>query len=197
MKKVYAIVGLIIIAGIMAGVAIEFYMKPTLQTVTEDFEGGFGEWTADVDVPLDPNSPSQPVEWHVMRVSNISHSGQSSAELFIDGRQDDGTVWIERKIAVEKNLPVNVRISFWFYSEQESFNIIASVCAYAGVNNPEAEGDFAVVGPANEVVGWKNYAQTMDFNMASSGEFWVAVGISVRWEAYMTYYIDDVRIEIT
>ena len=197
MKKVYAIVGLIITAGITVGVAIEFYMKPTLQTMIEDFERGLGDWTADADVPLDPNSPSQPVEWHVMRVSNISHSGLSSAELFIDGRQDDGTVWIERKIAVEKNLPVNVRISFWFYSEQESFNTIASVCAYAGVDNPEVEEDFALVGPANEVAGWKNYAHTMDFNTGSSGEFWVAVGISVRWEAYMTYYIDDVRIDIT
>ena len=30
----------------------------------------------------------------------------------------------------------------------------------------------------------------------SDDEAWVAVGISVCWETYMTYYVDDIRIEI-
>ena len=52
------------------------------------------------------------------------------------------------------------------------------------------------MGVANEVAGWKNYAYTADLNTDSNGEAWVAVGISVRWETYMTYYIDDVKMEI-
>ncbi len=196
MRKVYGVLTLIILIGTIIGVIFAFYMKPMSQTVVEDFEQGFGEWISDGDVPLDPNNSSYPVEWHITRVSNLSQSGQSSAELFIDGRQDDGTIWIERKISAEKNSPINAKVSFWFYSEQESFNVIASVCAYAGISNPEVEGDFVVLGPANEVAGWKSYAHTVNLNTGSSGEFWVAVGITVRWETYMTYYVDDVRIEI-
>jgi hypothetical protein len=70
------------------------------------------------------------------------------------------------------------------------------VVAYAGLVEPQVEDDFAVVGLANEAAGWKNYVYTADLNTDSNGEVWVAVGITVRWETYMTYYIDDVRIEI-
>lgn len=117
-------------------------------------------------------------------------------ELFIDGKQDDGTIWLERKISVKENAQIRVSVSFWLYSEQESFNTIAAVAAYAGTAKPNVEDDFAIVGFANEAAGWKNYAYTTDLTTDSNGEAWVAVGITVRWETYMTYYIDDVRIEI-
>ena len=108
-------------------------------------------------------------------------------ELFIDGKQDDSTIWLERKIGVKKRARIRVSVSFWFYSEQESFNTIAAVVAYAGIDKPEVEGDFAIVGLANEVAGWKNYAYTTNLTTDANGEAWVAVGISVRWETYMTY----------
>lgn len=119
-----------------------------------------------------------------------------SMELFIDGKQDDGTIGLERKISVKKNVHIRVSVSFWFYSEQESFNTMAAVVAYAGRIKPKVEDDFVVVGFANEAAGWKNYVYTVNLNTDSNGEVWVAVGISVRWETYMTYYIDDVSIEI-
>jgi hypothetical protein len=169
--------------------------------ITEDFEQNlgeenFGEWTTNKHVPLDPNNPGHPVQWHIRRVSNISHSGTYSVELFIDGKQDDGTIWLERKINVKENAQIRVSVSFWLYSEQESFNTIAAVVAYAGIVKPKVEDDFVVVGFANEAAGWKNYVYTADLTTDSNGEAWVAVGITVRWETYMTYYIDDVRIEI-
>lgn len=75
--------------------------------------------------------------------------------FFIDGQQDDGTIWVERKMNVKSNAQVQVKISFHFYSHTESFNAIAAVVAYAGIRNPEVEGDFVVLGTANEVAGWK------------------------------------------
>lgn len=77
--------------------------------------------------------------------------------MYIDGKQDDGTVWIEKGISVRNNSKIQVEVSFKFYSEQESFNVIAKVCAYAGISNAEVEDDFVVLGSANEVVGWKEY----------------------------------------
>jgi hypothetical protein len=169
--------------------------------ITEDFEqnigeGDFGELFINGHVPQDPNNPSHTMQWHIRRVSNISRSGVHSVELFIDGKQDEGTIWLERKITVKKKAQIRVSVSFWLHSEQESFNTIAAVVAYAGIVKPNVEDDFVIVGFANEEVGWKNYAYTADLTTDSNGEAWVAVGISVRWETYMTYYIDDVRIEV-
>jgi len=195
LKKTYSIALLIIIAiAIGAIIALQINLAP--QVVTEDFEENFGEWSANAYVPPDPNSPGNTVQWHIRRASNISHSGAYSAELFIDGKQDDGTIWLERKISVKQNAQVRVSVSFWLYSEQESFNTIAAVVAYAGVAKPEVEDDFAVVGSANEVAGWKNYVYEANVNADSTSEAWVAVGISVRWETTMTYYIDDVKTEV-
>jgi hypothetical protein len=82
------------------------------------------------------------------------------------------------------------------------------VCAYAGISNPEVETDFTVLGQANKVAGWKRYTHettagwkryTHETTLytGSSGEVWVAVGITVRWETEMTYNVDDVKVTIS
>lgn len=195
MRKYVIAVFLIIV--VVAVVIIGVLQANTgADVVTEDFEGDIGDWAVKGYVPQDPNNPGQTVDWHIIRVSNVSRSGTYSMEFFIDGRQDDGTIWLERKISAGENAQIRVNVSFWLYSEQESVNTIAAVVAYAGNSKPQVEDDFAVVGVANEQAGWKNYAYTTDLTTDSNGEIWVSVGISVRWETLMTYYVDDVQIEI-
>jgi hypothetical protein len=163
----------------------------------EDFENGFGEWTIDADVPLDPNNSGHFVEWSITRSKDIASSGLYSLKFFIDGRQDDGTIWIERKIAVEKGAKKQVTISFDFFSDHESLaNTIAVICAYADVQKARNEEHFTVIGNANEVEGWKRYSYTANIDTGLGEEVWVALGISVRWETYMTYYIDNVEVKI-
>ena len=174
---------------------VVWYLLPRPAVYNEGFEQNFGGWGKDAQVPLDPNNPGHSVAWDVSRVTSLSHSGQYSAEFYIDGRQDDGTVWIEKKLFVENNSQVQVEVSFEFYSEQESFNVIAGVCAYAGVSDPEDEADFTVLGPANEVAGWKYYLYSATFQTGAP-EMWVALGITVLWETEMTYYVDDVTVAI-
>jgi len=192
-KKVYVLVALM--AALIIFVIGVWLLLPSPQKYSESFENGMGTWIADADVPEDPNNPGQPVEWHIRRVENPSRSGRFSLELFIDGRQDDGTIWIETKI--ESRRRSQVRVSFWLYSEEQSFNTLAAICTYIGAENPEAEDDFYVLGAANEVAGWKKYEYSAVLDSSQSGEAWVAVGISVQWETYLTYYIDDVEVEIS
>ncbi len=196
MKKMYAVVVVLITVGLVVSIISILSIFSSPQTISEGFENGLEEWVADADVPQDPNNPGQPVEWHINRTAKVSRSGQYSLELSIDGRQDDGTIWIERKIETQKNAKKQITVSFYFYSEKESFNTIASICAYVGVRNPEVEENFSIIGSANEVVGWKRYSLVSDIDTGSSEEIWVALGISVRWETHMTYCIDDVKIEI-
>ena len=193
MKKVYVLAALM--AALIIFVISVWLLLPSPQKYSESFENGMGTWIADADVPEDPNNPGQPVEWHIRRVENPSRSGRFSLELFIDGRQDDGTIWIETKI--ESRRRSQVRVSFWLYSEEQSFNTLAAICTYIGAENPEAEDDFYVLGAANEVAGWKKYEYSAVLDSSQSGEAWVAVGISVQWETYLTYYIDDVEVEIS
>ncbi len=183
-------VGILIVSSIAA--AWYFHLTPV--AYNESFEEGFGNWEADADVPLDPNNPDHQVAWSVSRVTPLAHLGQYSIEFYIDGKQDDGTVWLEKKISVKSNSQIQVKISFEFYSEQPSFNVIAGICAYVGISNPEAEADFTVIGNANEVGGWKRYTYTTTLQNGLGTEIWVGLGITVRWETEMTYNIDAVEI---
>ncbi len=191
---------IVIFAAIIAASAFYvwyFQLNVSERIIREDFEDGFGDWVIDADVPLDPNNPGHYVDWSITRSTDVASSGQYSLKLYIDGRQDDGTIWIERKIAVQKDSQIQVGISFDFYSDHESLaNTIAVVCAYAGIRKPRAEEHFTVIGNANEVEGWKRYSYTAKIDTGTSEEIWVALGLSVRWETHMTYYIDDVEVKI-
>jgi hypothetical protein len=188
--------GIVIVILTIISIVAGWYFYPKPVRYDEGFEEDFGGWIGDADVPPDPNNPGSLVDWNVSRVTSPVNSGQYSVELYIDGRQDDGTVWIERELSVRKNAQIQVEVSFDFYSESESFNVIASVIGFAGTSNPEVEADFTVLGQANEASGWKRYAHTATVNTGASGEVWVAVGISVRWETVMTYNLDDVKVTI-
>ena len=191
--KLGVVIGILTIISVAAG----WYFHPNPLIYDEGFEEDFGGWTGDADVPPDPNNPGSLVDWNVSRVTSPVKSGQYSVELYIDGRQDDGTVWIEKALSVKRNSQIQVKVSFDFYSESESFNVIADVVGFAGTSNPEVEADFTVLGQANEVSGWKRYTHTATLKTGSSGEVWVAVGISVLWETEMTYNLDDVEVTIS
>ena len=98
---------------------------------------------------------------------------------------------------MNSNSQIQVTVSFEFYSETESFNVIAGIVEFAGTSNPEVEADFGVLEQANEVAGWKRYTHTETVKTGLRGKIWVAVGITVLWETEMTYNLDDVRITIS
>ncbi len=193
-RIVYIIIFMLVVAGSYSAWQVWLYLNPLV--LKEDFEGGFGEWVADADVPPDPNDPDQTVEWNITRTMSLAYSGQYAIKMFIDGKQDDGTLWLERRITVSKNTQVKVTITFWLYSEEESFNTIAAIVGYAGTRNPEEESNFEVLGAANQVAGWKKYSFKTAVDTGDTGELWVALGISVRWETVMTYYVDNVEITV-
>ena len=195
-KKIIIGVTVLILVVVVSVALISMLRMNIAPPLIEDFEHDFGEWTANADVPLDPNNPGSSVQWHIQQSPpNISRSGSYSAEFLIDGTQDDGTIWLERKISVLPNAQVQITVSFFFYNQEENFNTLAAIVAYAGTAKPATEEDFSVVGTANEAAGWKNYTFNPIVNTDSSGEAYVALGISVRWETLIVYYIDDVVID--
>ena len=193
MKKVLVIMLVLLIGGIGY---LQLVKAPSLNLVKDSFENYF-IWNTDSDLPLDPNNPGNYVNWEIKQSSEKAKTGSKSICLFIDGHQDDGTIWFEKEITVQKNAEIKVDLSFELYSPSESFNTIAMVVGCIGLDNPEYEADFTVLGSANMVEGWKKYTLSETVTTDESGKICVGVGISVRWEAEMQYYIDDVEIYIS
>lgn len=189
-KTIYLIIAVIVVVAVLTSLFFFRTSPPQNQQFIYGFEDGFNGWEPDSHLP------PQVVDWNVTVVGNVSSTGTKSVLLHVDGLQDDGTIWIERKLTIAPNVTKNVNVTFSFWSESESFNTIAVVVGYVGDKNPEVEEDFQVLGAANQVQGWKTYTVSSQVETDSSGDVYVALGLSVRWETLMTYYIDDVTITI-
>ncbi len=198
MNKVVVLFAVILIV-VLSLLAFKFLiaeLQPDQTIFFDDFENDFGNWTIGSQVPEDPNNPGHNVEWLIGRSTNQSYSGEYSVLFWIDGRQDDGTIWITRKLPIEPNSEKSVNISFQLWSGEESFNILAVVVGYIGENKPQGEADFQVLGATNQVPGWKAYSFSSEIVTANTGEVYVALGISVRWETELIYFVDNAEITI-
>jgi hypothetical protein len=162
----------------------------------EDFEAGLGQWFPEGDVPMDPNNPGNPVAWSVLVSSEEAIKGVHSVELFLDGHQGNGTIWIQRPVRVNTEEGVKVTMIFQLWSESASMNTLARVAAYTGARKPAAEADFDTTLVANLVSGWQEYEYVFDV-LPQDGSIWVAAGITIAWETEVTYHIDNVRVEVT
>ncbi len=161
----------------------------------ESFEQGLDPWQKGADVPEDPDRPGEPVAWTIELSSDEVLDGDTAARFFLDGSQDDGTIWLMRPFDVAADGAVRVHLTFDLWSASESFNTLAKVSAYAGAQAPVEEADFDVSQAANLAEGWHTYEYAFDVEL-DDDQVWVALGISAVWETEMTYYVDDVRIDI-
>lgn len=155
----------------------------------DSFEDGLTGWTVGRDLPTDPNADGdRPVTSSVSVTDHLASDGDRSCALSIDGRQDDGTLWVQQNV----DLGGYDRLAVDLYSRQESFNVIAKVAAYTGPV-PESgllERDFDTTEAVEDHAGWKTY----EYDITHEGTGLAAVGISVVWETELTRYLDDVRL---
>lgn len=187
--------------------------SPSTVEFSDGFEEGLPGWDTDSDVPEDPNNPGNPVEWDITRSTDRAATGSASVRYFLDGRQDDGTVWIERAIPVETDRAYAVRMQADAWSASESFNTLAYLVMYAGPSPPTAEGSFPEPGAnstnagvsktgglrevLNQRSGWMTYSFEWETPELRSDAITIAVGITAVWETEMTYFVDDVRVSAT
>jgi hypothetical protein len=179
--------------GLCGGVCCPVAPNPV--SLQESFEDGLTAWDQGSDVPEDPNNPGQPVAWSIQQSDSVSLAGDFSARYFLDGSQDDGTIWLMQALQAEAGHAYTVDLSLDFWSASESFNTIAKVALYTGAEAPTAEEDFDTSRAANQAEGWKTYNLQAEVAPDTDGEIWVAFGISAVWETEMTYFIDNVQVE--
>lgn len=156
------------------------------------FETHLDDWDQGADVPLDPNGGQVPVYWDIAPI--IARSGTRSAMFALDGRQDDGTIWLTRPISVTSATPVTVTVETHIWSRQASVGL-AYVALYAGAKPAQQEEEFRVAGSADDHAGWKAYQAGFTVT-PTEGQVWVAIGISAVWETKLMYAVDDVTVTI-
>lgn len=172
----------------------------------DGFEAGLGDWAPRSDVPEDPNRPGQPVNWTIRADDGRMRNGTTALNFTLDGRQDDGTIWVVRGFPVASGRTYTVSASVWLFSESESFNTIAHVVLSVSDHEPTGEDSFPSPGanpagpalrePLNQAEGWVEYRVAGTVTDTDDGVVHVAFGISAVWETEMTYYADDVVVTL-
>ena len=162
---------------------------PTQTLQNGSFESDLGGWTVGKDLPEDPNNSGEPVDSDVRTTTEVAADGDRALALEIDGSADDGTVWVQQEV----DLTDVETLSVAGYSEQESFNEILKVAAYAGPfpHDDLAEADFDTTEHLADHEGWKTY----EYPVEHDGEGLIAVGVSIVWETTAVGILDDVRLE--
>ena len=162
------------------------------QTMTHGFEQGLSPWVADDYI----GATTLPWVFVVRRSQAQAHDGEWSVEVSIDGRNDDGTVWLERAVSLGAGT-YDVTLSFWLWSESVAQIGVWEVLGYVGEGDPEVELDFTGLGPANQTQGWHRYEHTQSIALTGGSQVWVAAAINVVFETlWRTHYIDSMTIEI-
>jgi len=171
-------------AAVVAGPAV----PATAAAPAESFETGFGSWQPDTD-GLAP-------AWSVTRSTEQARHGVYSLRVYMDGRQDDGTTWVERRFKVAPNTTVRVTVAFHLWSSRQSDVGTWFVVAAAGTRDPETERDFTRLGSTEQAAGWKQYSALWTVTADAAGAVWVAFGTSVAWETERHHYLDYVSVTI-
>ncbi|MFL6144230.1 MAG: hypothetical protein ACJ72N_20490 [Labedaea sp.] len=159
------------------------------QRYTESFESGLGGWV--------PASDDRLPSWSVTRSPERPFDGTWGLRYDLNGQQDDGTVWVQRRFPVAPNLTVTVEVSFWVWSDGVAIGGWP-VVAYAGALDPKTESDFTRVGTLNRWVGWKEFRHKVQVQTGKTVAPTVTVGfgLTVDWEVVRADYFDLVTVTI-
>jgi len=154
------------------------------------FEDDWAAWTVGRDLPTDPNRPGdRAVGSDVGVTTRRSSDGETSCRLFIDGSQDDGTVWVQQPVDLSEYDYLAVD-----YVASNSFNEIGKPAVYAGPEPDDSltETDFDTSNSleGHSRPGWKTFTYEVDHD----GPGIVAVGFSIVWETGYRTFMDNVRL---
>ena len=161
-----------------------------LADVVESFESaGLHHWHTDFEVPKQYPCCG-PKSFYLSRSAAEAYHGENSIELFLDGTADDGTIWLERVLPVDPNSLVDVDVDFELF--RYALDLAFAPVAYAGVLDPESEGDFARLAGSYE--GWALNSHHQRVSSGPYDQIHVAVGMTVSWETPGTLFLDLVRV---
>lgn len=188
----------------VVGPQLAIELDTTLPVEQDGFEDGLGAWQQGADVPLDPNT-GEPVAWSIIPSTEEALAGAASARFELDGRQDDGTIWLTRPVALSPDRAHELTLSLEAWSASESpANQISDLVLYLGNEPPSGEASFgpgpgraALREPLHQQAGWRPYELTATIDPDADGVVYLAAGISATWETEILHYLDEILLEVT
>ncbi|GAA0657200.1 hypothetical protein [Salarchaeum japonicum] len=163
---------------------------PSASLRNGSFESDWQGWTVGRRLPDDPNEPgTRPVASEAGVSTRYASDGETSLRVFIDGSQDDGTVWVEQPVDLSQYdyLAVDYQVS-------TSFNEILQAAVYTG---PEPESgleerqfDRSHSLAGHDAAGWKTFV----YDVTHDADGIVAVGFNIVWETGAVGFLDNVRL---
>jgi len=188
LQRIALLAGAMLCWSLGAAVPAGAQEQPARPTYRESFERDFGGWTPDTD--------GRARGWLISRTSERAADGFFSLAYYLDGRDDDGTIWIERAFPVPAGAWLRVEVTFQLDGpapDVTGWPVVAAISA----RNPKAEADLPIVGYAGRTPGWNRYGTKAHLLGPSTGMIWIAVGISATWETIRTHYVDLVEVTVT
>lgn len=147
-------------------------------------------WAADADLPF-LSDRHLARSWYIRETRDQAYDGHNSLYLYLDGRSDDGTIWVERWVPVDPNTKVTVDLSFAFGIHPD---MATAAVYYIGVLDPEQEQDFTWVGTGED--GWRVLGGSRTVSTGEATRLWVAVGLTVSWETEVYHYLDQINLTV-
>jgi len=161
-------------------------------TYCYDFETGTIQgWTANII-----NDGGWP--WHITPSHLVVDQGLWSLELYMANYTDAMHVWMDRYYLPPTGHAYKLTLTWRFATADWGIANLFNVIAYAG---PKATGhsDFTVIGSTSngDKPTWVWLTKKYSPVATHSGGFWAGLGVWGTWETPRTYYIDNVRVDIT
>ena len=159
----------------------------------ESFEApGRCLWHADFDVPKQFEYPG-PKSFYINQAPGESYHGENAMELYLDGTADDGTIWVESAIPVERYSRIDVAVDYelFRYSPDMAFIPVVAV----SLVDPEREGDFAYQ-EVESRSGWSLIEHRATLFTGPYDLVHVAVGLTCTWETPGTFFLDLIHTRV-
>ncbi len=176
------------------------------------FEQGLGAWQRCGVMPEDDNRPGRLRAWNASATHEPGEvrSGSAAAEISLDGRGDNGTVWLLRPLDVQPGQAYDATVHAWVRGPGSPANTISLVVMSLGPQRPTQERSFP--GTGGEVAqngsgqpglrepvpgpGWHPFGFNATVEAGDDGRLWLSIGVTVVWEAEVVAHIDDLEVTL-
>lgn len=168
----------------------------------DDFTWGLYGWEKGADL-------NEGIEGTVEHSTEKTASGwwNGCVETFIEGNDDDGTVWLETPVDVEPYTTYDVEISVSGYNYMDSYQVLTNTHATLDSEPIETEDDIRNMNDEDNVVHlkgdlrsaderWQTYTETGTYESRDNTTAHFAFGTNLIYELDQTDYLDDVSLRM-
>ncbi len=171
-----------------------FWQLQNYTYYSENFVADVDHWTYDQQTTLTVSKELPLVGGCVETKVQLDRDGQvtTSLHLSMDARNDDGSVFLKRRIPIQPGTGPTINLSFWMNSPGSSQTLLWFIGDY----EPEVESDFTADGPTSP--GWNKYSfQRTLPGTSDASEAWVAFGATIGFEGPpYDGFVDDIVITV-